>query len=166
MALSGFNHNVGWHEFREVRQRPRGAREDARIRAEYPYTYRVQRQRDGGCRVASVRMRLGVVRSRSWAVRGRKTAALLRHEQGHYNITALGARELYNQLTALTVARCRNLRGAARRLERQIQARVDRANRRYDTQTAHGTNATVQQTWETSIRAAKQRANGTIANLP
>jgi hypothetical protein len=55
---------------------------------------------------------------------------------------------------------------AARRLERQIQGRVDRANRRYDTQTAHGTNATVQQTWETSIRAAKRRANGTIVNLP
>ncbi len=40
-------------------------------------------------------------RSRSWYVNGRDTPLLLRHEQGHYNITFLVARSLCRRLLEL-----------------------------------------------------------------
>jgi phosphoribosylformylglycinamidine (FGAM) synthase-like amidotransferase family enzyme len=37
----------------------------------------------------------------SWVVKGKKTAALLKHEQGHYDISALAARQFHDNALRL-----------------------------------------------------------------
>ena len=157
MALSGFNHSVQWREFRSINQRPAGGAEDAEIIIRtLRFTFRTHQPRGQNCRVT------GAVVS----VRSQKNADLLRHEQGHYNITALGTRDLYNQVLGLTAARCPDINRQAHRLRQQVQAQIDQTNRRYDTRTSHGSNATAQRAWDSSIRSAMLNANGTLANLP
>jgi predicted secreted Zn-dependent protease len=164
MALSGFNHNVRWNEFRLVNQRPTGGTEDAFIRVRWRYNY--NRAGSQSCRVTSATVTIAVDRGSSWVVRGQESLALLQHEQGHYNITALGARDFYNQLLGLTATNCSGINTQAQQLQQLIQTQIDQVNHRYDARTDHGNNAAVQRTWNTSIRSAMQNANGTLANLP
>jgi predicted secreted Zn-dependent protease len=107
-----------------------------------------------------------VDRANSWVVEGYQGDSLLRHEQGHYDIMALGARELYNRVLELTASRCPEINTQDRQLQQQIQAQVDAANIRYDTRTNHGNTASVQQNWEPRIHAIKQNPTGIIMDLP
>ena len=167
MALTGFNHNVRWTEFRPRNTRPAGVDEDAQIRTSTVAGGFRSRQPSGeDCRVTSVDIGLSVDRSRTWVVAGRQSDDLLRHEQGHYDITALGTRELYNRVLEITAPNCSDINGIVQQLQAEIQARIDATDDRYDTRTAHGTVASVQQTWDARIRAAKQNADGTLADLP
>ncbi len=167
MALSGFNHSVQWNEFRTVNQRPAGVQEDAQIKTRtVAFTFRTHQPRGQNCRVTSATVSIAVDRSRTWVVRGRQSADLLQHEQGHYDITALATRDLYNQVLGLTAARCADINTQAGRLQQQIQTQVTQIDRRYDTQTSHGTTPASQRTWNTRIQSAKQNPNGTLANLP
>ena len=110
MAISGFNHNVRWNEFRNRRSRPSGVDEDAQIKTRTVAGQFRTRQRSGeDCRVTSVDIGLSVDRSRTWVIAGRQNADLLNHEQGHYDIVALGTRELYNRVLNLTDPECSNL---------------------------------------------------------
>jgi len=117
-------------------------------------------------RVVSFNTTITVSRSESWVVRGQQSADLLRHEQGHYDITALGAREVHDRSSTLTSAQCPEINREVQQIEGDVQTRINQANRRYDTQTNHGANATVQQRWNTSIRNAMNKNNGTLADLP
>jgi predicted secreted Zn-dependent protease len=116
--------------------------------------------------VTSANIAIAVDRGSSWVARGRESTALLQHEQGHYNITALGARDFYNQLLGLTAPTCSEISTRARQLQQSIQTQIDQANNRYDARTDHGNNSTVQRTWNTRIRSVMQNTNGTLADLP
>jgi len=91
-------------------------------------------------------------------VSGTKTDDLLSHEQGHFDMAGLVAWELYRSLMA---TRAPN----ATELQRRINAHVARARSKlhglsgsatqvgkYDTETAHGTNAGEQRRWKDLIR--------------
>jgi predicted secreted Zn-dependent protease len=166
MALSRFDHNVAWDEFTEVQARPQGETEDASIfiRA-IPFNWATRAGR-GGCRVTRVTLTIRVRPNQSWVVRGRQSATLLNHEQGHFDISALGFREMYNRILALTRPKCRDIDRPAGQIQQEVQQQIDAANIRYDEQTSHGTDAAVQQTWDTAIGNAKSNANGTVADLP
>ena len=167
MALSGFDHSVQWHEFRPVSQRPEGISEDAQMRTRtVAFRFGTQQPRGQDCRVISATVSIAVDGGRSWVVDGRQSDGLLRHEQGHYDIVALGTRELYNRVLTLTAPRCPDINTLARQLQQQMQTQIDAADDRYDDRTNHGNNASVQQTWEARIRSAKQSATGTLADLP
>ncbi len=166
MALSGFNHSLQWSEFRTVNQRPAGVLEDAHIRTSYTSNFSLRQTGREDCEVINPRVTISIDRSNTWVVRGRASADLLRHEQGHYNITALGARDYYNQLVDLTAARCPSINTQAQTLRRQIQTQTDQTNIRYDTRTSHGTNATAQRTWDTRISSAMHSPDGTLSDLP
>lgn len=165
MAITGFNHTVQWGEFREVSQRPADETEDAHIAATYRYSYRTQSSGQH-CRVTGVTTRISVNRNATWVVRAQKSADLLRYEQGHYDITALGAREVDQRIAALSAEQCSSIGSDVQRIQREVQQLIHQKDLRYDNQTSHGTNAAAQQRWEASIRRAKQNASGTLADLP
>jgi len=104
--------------------------------------------------------------SASWVIRGQQTADLLRHEQGHYNITALGALELHNLASVLISPRCSEINQTVQQITTRIQTSINQANRRYDNQTNHGINVAAQRRWDASIQNAMGRNDGTIADLP
>lgn len=166
MAITRFNYNIRWNEFREINQHPRNISEDAEIYVDFSLNYSTRAPDNQDCHVTAVTTALRVNRGKSWVVKNKKTAALLRHEQGHYDITALGAREVYQRILALTAAQCPQIDTESRRIQEEVQRLISLVNIRYDTRTSHGINSTVQQSWELSIHTAKQRADGVLANLP
>ena len=166
MALNGFNHNLRWNEFREVNQRPPNVSEDAEIFISFQPQFSYRSQPNQACRVTTVNTNLSVNRSNSWVVKGRQSAQLLNHELGHYNITALGAREIHKRLSEITADQCSDIQTEANRIQREVQTKINQANIRYDRQTNHGANSAVQTRWDNSINSAKQNINGTLDSLP
>ena len=165
MTMTGFNHSVTWREFRTVQSRRGRVSEDAFIKARKRVTYDFSGSR-GNYRVTGVRAGIVVDRSRSWVVRGGQNADLLRHEQGHFDITALGMREEASRIGALTGRNGRDLTRQATAIRREMNRKIAAANRRYDARTNHSGNRTAQQRWSASIRNAKSRPDGTLDNLP
>jgi hypothetical protein len=85
--------------FSQVRQ-PRIAGRDAftsaTFRANMKYT--TKPDASGKIRFQDVHVTVSMDRGASWVVSGKQTPALLNHEQGHFNITWLAARELCRKL--------------------------------------------------------------------
>lgn len=167
MSLTGFDHRVRWDEFTSRSSRPTGIDEDAQIKTRtVSGGFQSHQPRGEECRIISASIGLSVDPGLTWVVEGHQSDDLLNHEQGHYDITALGTRELYNRVLQITAPRCPDINGLVLQLQTQIQIQIDAADDRYDLRTDHGINATIQQNWDTQIRAAKQNPNGTLANLP
>ena len=99
-------------------------------------------------------MRLTVIAEDTWVVRSAKTDALLAHEQGHFDISGVDARQLMQDLAALRADTTDELqRLVTERIERsrtESQAMSDR----YDVETDHSRNADMQRRWEAAIREA------------
>jgi predicted secreted Zn-dependent protease len=165
MSITKFNHNVQWNEFTEKNQRPNNTQEDAYICATFRYSYNTQSPPKQACHVTAVNISITVSRAESWVIRGQQNAILLRHEQGHYDITALGAREIHDRIFALSATQCSTINSQAQQIEREVQRLITQTNTRYDNQTNHGSNAAAQQRWESSPRNAKQNANGKLSDL-
>lgn len=97
---------------------------------------------------------------------GAVAAALLKHEQGHYDIIALGAREFHNRMASLTAPTEADLVTMINTLDGQIRSRSTNKDALYDTRTAHSVNVAQQSVWNTSISGQKQNLNGNVDGLP
>lgn len=161
----GFDHRVGWREFSRVAERPGSAAEDAEIDLNTDVSY------DwgwGGSNyvVTEVRPTISVNEAASWVLQGKESRALLEHEQGHYDITALGVREEAKLVSELSASSGAHLERARAQIRTRIQRKIDAANDRYDARTNHGDNQAVQRRWLRAISRAKSRDEGTIDDLP
>ena len=165
MALSGLNHTVRWSEFTQKRSRPAGEEEDAYIEVRYGYSYSSQRN-GNAIRISGAVVTIAMRTRNSWSVTSQQTTDLLAHEQGHYDITAIGAREFYNELLTLSAASDTDLKQAASDLNNRYQQQINTANSNYDTQTNHSQNTQQQQQWIRSIATEKQKQDGSLNNLP
>lgn len=165
VTLTGFDHAVGWREFSRFAERQDRGSEDAFIRAATHIDYDYEGT-TGNYAVTGVQARVWVDQGESWVVQGSETDALLAHEQGHFDITALGLREEAHLVDALTGAGAAEIQRQRRRIRRRMQRRINQANERYDARTEHSRNAAVQRRWLRSIAALKERDDGTIDELP
>jgi len=163
--MTGFDHAVAWREFSRFAERQDRAAEDAFIRAATHIEYEFEGTRRNYA-VTTVAARIWVDQAESWVVQGSETDALLAHEQGHFDITALGLREEANLVDALTGRGAADIQRQRRRIRRRMQRRINEANQRYDARTEHSRNAAVQRRWLRSIATLKGRDDGTIDELP
>jgi len=99
-------------------------------------------------------------------VQDKMNAELLKHEQGHYDITALGARELYAGLFKLKAKDVKSLGDDVKELSRRIQRKINTINNRYDNQTDHSKIKAEQEKWNRAIASEKQKPNGSLDSLP
>jgi uncharacterized protein DUF922 len=166
MPLRGFNHDVRWGQFQKRSSPPNGVSTDARTRTQCDLDYTLSQNRDGSFQVTSLEIQISVNSNESWVVRAKTTKELLRHEQVHYDIRALGAREQFTLLTNLREASLKDLEGRINEIGRDIQRKVDGMNIRYDNQTNHSRNVAQQRHWNTRIRAVKSQSAGTLDLLP
>jgi predicted secreted Zn-dependent protease len=165
MAINNFDHEVAWSEFRTVSSRPSGVKEDAEIKANSAVTYRTRR-RGNAVSIVDATVNIVTVTEESWVVSDKKTDILRKHEQGHYDITALGTREFYTQLLLLTADSTNALAVNITTLKEQFQGKIDTCNSRYDKQTNHGNITSQQDIWNQKIAAAKVNPVGVINDLP
>ncbi len=165
MPLTGFDHQIRWSEFQKRNARPNGVDEDAEIHTAAPLNYNYSRGSDGSFRVDTITVRVSVNSSASWVVRTAQNTDLLQHEQGHYDIQALGARELYNRASNVSEGSVRDLQQRISEIGAEVQRKVDRANSRYDSETNHSRNRTQQLSWDRRLSAAKASQTSTLDNL-
>jgi hypothetical protein len=174
-ALEGHDVSLGWGDFKGAvpGALPPGeaAYTEARFDLNFGYDYDTA-SKTKGYRITEVHVQVTLERGNMWAVKSAQTADLLRHEQGHYDIVALLARDLYQELTGWNTAKSpkrfrkeTDLTGAANRLRRtaeQLVKHVGGTEQKvgiYDKQTNHGLDAKAQEKWDKSLAAA--RNNGT-----
>lgn len=82
----------------------------------------------------------------SWVRATAKTAALLKHEQGHFDITELYARKLRKAIRDAKI-NCEDkakAEAAGRKIVDQLEKDYEAAETKYDTDTKDGTDATAQ----------------------
>ncbi|WP_158070029.1 DUF922 domain-containing protein [Cnuella takakiae] len=116
--------------------------------------------------IADIDIKLYLVSEECWVVTKEMSNYLLKHEQGHYDILALSARELYKKLLTLSALNTQQLQESVTQLSEKTQERVKKVDERYDQQTNHSRDKAAQQIWDQKIAAEKQKPDGSIDNLP
>lgn len=164
MSLNGFDIRISWVQFREVSRRPVGVNEDAEITIE-PYLSFRTRNNNGTVEIIEVNTTISVSRSRSWVRTGCKTDWLLNHEQGHFDIAALGMRELYNSLLSVSGSSTSEFNRETTRIQSEVQRKIDEVDHLYDTQTNHGMNSAEQTRWSSRICTLKGSSTGVLNDL-
>src|SRR4030095_5887454 len=101
MPPTNVKYSVSWSDFNHIPARPANAKEDAKIKIHYPYSYDNSRDKNSA-KATSVTMNIEAVTNACGVVSADTTDELLKHEQGHYDITAIGARELYDKISGLS----------------------------------------------------------------
>jgi hypothetical protein len=154
-TLRRWPRSISWREFRDIETQPPGESENAQIHSEAILDEGVTVCRDDGrLRLGRFNVRLRVTEADSWVVTSAKTDALLAHEQGHFDLAGLDARQLMHDLAALRA-------DDATELQRLVTERIARSRTdaqalsdRYDHDTNHGINTARQALWEAAIRQA------------
>ena len=95
----------------------------------------------------------------SWVISSKATAAILRHEQVHFDLNEVYARRLAETLSGVQVSGTtaeNTLSQLGEMIQQTADDILDRLSviqDRYDAETSHGTNASAQAQWESDIRA-------------
>jgi hypothetical protein len=162
MPLQNFQYRISWaNDFTRVDSVPDGSDESAFTQARFRGRFSFVRQADGTWIVRSANsvVSLSMDGVASWVVRGSETADLLTHEQGHFDITALGARDFLNDAVALSGSSANDLQSQIDSARSSNQSTIDSVNSMYDEDpncgTSHGTNAANQQQWNLRINNAR-----------
>jgi len=175
-ALEGHDQTLGWGDFRGAVPKKRTSTEDAytevRFDLNYDYEWDDTKGAAHGYRVNHVQVTVTTDPAKMWSVKSERTAALLQHEQGHYDIVALLGRDLYQELTGWDSAnppkrfrRETDLKDAANRVLRKYKRLSDhiggtpQSDGVYDKQTKHFQDTVVQEKWNKAL--ADARSNGT-----
>ncbi len=173
---------INWQSHFTRVQQPRSGNAEAFTHVDFRPSYRFSSRPDqqGKHRLTNVRVTVSMNKARSWYVVGRNTPLLLRHEQGHYNISFLIARNLCRRLlelewdsSVLTAVGesspqqiTNRLRTDADQLSRNAQQEVTQLNDLYDSagrgaKNADGSiNPSYQTRWDNMINHAIQHDTG------
>ena len=179
-VLEGHGETLGWQDFQAAA--PAGhtgdaALTDARFDAEYDYEWD-DTPSHKGFRVDHVQVTVTLDRASMWADKASRTAELLKHEQGHYDIVALIARDLFNELTGWDSGKLpkrfrkeTDLKSAADRAVRQAKALAARLAGTattvgvYDKQTRHMQDTKAQEEWDKALAAARSSGSRLTASV-
>ena len=173
--MQGFKYTLSWStDFTEVDNAPAGftdrsARTKANITLDPKMTARRDTKDSDYYFVPdTVIVNIKPVQTESWVVKDLKSDALLKHEQIHYNITALGGRDLERKLLALRDESGQELMKKKENLRKEIQDLIDKTNKDYDggvQGTNHGKKDTEQSKWEIHINNLMNKADGELKTL-
>ncbi|RYD94296.1 MAG: DUF922 domain-containing protein [Sphingobacteriales bacterium] len=99
-------------------------------------------------------------KTKSWGLM--KTDYILAHEQGHFDITELCARRLYQELAGHQFER-RTFKAELTRMYNDIVAQKEAMQNTYDNETDHSRNRKVQAEWMTRIEQELEATQGYAA---
>lgn len=166
MAVEGFDNDISWSKFKKRKVRPKASDADGYTYAIYRSSVKFGYGEGKAIVVKSADFVVELDSKESWVVEDKMNDELLKHEQGHYDITALGAREVYAGLFKLQAKDSKALTDSVKDLNDRIQKKIDDTNKRYDKQTDHSRNKVEQEKWNKAISNEKLKPDGSIDNLP
>lgn len=176
MSLHGFRHTLSWSNDFTERDEPPGGKEDLAAFTVAPAdTFGELRARyDSDSELyevisSSVKVKIKMDKSNSWVLRSSKTEKLKKHEQLHYNISALGGRDLERELKLITAGTPEELMQEKHRINSQIQSLITEINKEYDNTILWGTNHgridLHQEVWELHIKKLMNDSNGKLESV-
>ncbi len=166
-TLVGWPRQIAWSEFTDVATRPDGETEDAQVASDTQMPSRHQIVQDQGqLKLAPFTARLVVTRSNSWVVTSKKSDVLLAHEQGHYDITGLIARDMIADIGRAHAGSAADLQQQVTSIQQTAQSLATQLTNQYDTETNHGLKTDRQQKWEAHLAALKQNGSRLTAGPP
>ncbi|MEJ7736633.1 MAG: DUF922 domain-containing protein [Chitinophagaceae bacterium] len=171
MAISGFDYKLSWDkdfpEENKYETRPAGKEYDSETHPKWKLKMYYPKPNGRRVIVRDADISVSLDKKYNWVVKSKMVAELLQHEQGHYDITAILARAFYVALKKLYAPSVDELKEKVRNLEQEFQKAWDHVQEnRYDGQTKHGANKSLQKTWNQKISAEKKKPDGSIDNLP
>lgn len=153
VTIDGWPRQLIWEVFTECPGRPPGEKEVAQIHSEARAPKKVTFYRvDGLLRVTRLRLALRTIAVDTLVVGPLEADELLKHEQGHYDITGLLAGENF----AAKGHRARNLQVHIDRILKKYRHLADTLTKWYGRQTEHSRNWSAQKRWDDQIRNAKR----------
>jgi hypothetical protein len=168
MAVKNWPSKVNWNQFKKVAKAPGGATTVAHIEGEYrnPPGRQFQVVQDGKLfKLTDVNLVLKLIRAETWVIKGKESKDLLAHEQGHWDILGLIAREYHKEIKKLRGTSVAQLQSRFQKLEARIAEKRDNLNSGsggYDTETDHGREKAQQKKWDALIATCK----GSGTDLP
>ncbi|MBT8397231.1 MAG: DUF922 domain-containing Zn-dependent protease [Gemmatimonadetes bacterium] len=162
MAIKNWPSKVTWAQFKKVDKPPGGATTFAHIEGEYrnPPGKQFQVAKVGKhYKLTNVNLVLKVIPAETWVVKGKQDKVLLKHEQGHWDILGLMAREYHREIKKLRANSVKQLKARFKKLEARIAEKRDKLNSGsggYDTETDHGKKKAAQIKWDALIAACKK----------
>ena len=176
MALLGWPKTLAWTDFgKPVSSVPSaytGSHTDCHIEIDIGYSWggTTPVKPGGDFQLKDVKVTVKIDSSATWVLQGVSTGAdrakVLKHEQGHYNIAGITARDVEHALKALRNADAGDLQTDATTTADGIIASGQTEEDTYDDDPAnggtdHGNDVTQQAAWNSKIAAAKS-----LADLP
>lgn len=174
MALKGFNHTINWNnDFTELTSAPTGKSGLVAFTTASAGTSKELKAKGGGgnysIKPSSIEVSVKMVKKDSWVLKDSKTAELLNHEQMHYNISALGGRDLERGLNKLSASSTSELVQKISDLTQEVQGLISKTNEEYDNTklwgTDHGKIKMHQTAWNLHINKLKNDPNGELKSI-
>lgn len=116
--------------------------------------------------VKDVDIKVSLVAVDCWVIDQQQSDSLLKHEQGHFDICAISARDLYKAILAVSAKSTQDLQVEISKLQLKFAQKAALTDANYDNFTNHGSKADIQLQWDQIIETTKKNVNGTIDNLP
>lgn len=176
MSLHGFRHTLSWSSDFTERTEPPPDKEHLVAFTEAPAgTFggmEIKYNSDSELyffKPSKVKVKIQMDKSKSWVLGDAKTEKLKKHEQLHYNISALSGRDLERGLKALTADSPEELVSLRDNLTQEMQNLVDEINKEYDNTILWGTNHgridLHQEVWELHIKKLMNDPNGKLESV-
>lgn len=165
MALYNFNYAISRTQFRKFATTPDGQFYDAALASDFSVSNILLARKGHALVIADADVKIFVDTNRSYVLTSQMSEYLLKHEQLHYDITALAAREYYKKVFELIGKDEFTLHANMYKMRSSLQQIMIGTQRRYDHQTKHDIDKTAQEKWIRNVSTVKQTPNGRIDQL-
>ncbi len=134
-----------WDDFRE---KPQDRRYSAAVFSSFGYDQR--REIVSGVIHVNLAVRVYVVKSASWVFPGRQDVYALNHEQKHFDLVKLISEKFKSKLLSQSLSPD-SYEGIINFEYLEFYREMNRLQKKYDSETGHGTNAEMQRKWNRDI---------------
>lgn len=165
MPLENFNYLLSWADFQKKSIIPEGKDEFAQIHPELIFSNFVLVRKKAGVSISEVDVKISIVSDDCWVVSSKMNPELLIHEQRHYDIIALSARDFYNTVKSMVAKSVKDFQSKVTKLQETSQKDVREIDQRYDEDTDHSKDKKEQEVWNRKIIAVKNNPKGTLNDL-
>lgn len=160
---------LSWTDFAPVDSLPDGSGDEAQTSTTMPGFAGLRPvSANGKFSLPDLTLKVGLDRTQTLVIRSaQKTPELLKHEQGHYDITVLTIRAMAKELEQIKAASTHTLEQELKAIVGKHQQRANMIEVKYDKDTNGSKDTDAQKSWNEAIDAAMQGIGiSTLKGMP
>ena len=165
--VDGWPSDLKWSQFDVIPRRPPKVKEDAQTATSATAGDDISIEHDRkGLKLGQFKVQLTFDSEHSWVLTGKADAALLRHEQVHWNIAGLNAHEIARALKTIHVPTKGALRNAIDSTMGRLNLKAQGQQLWYDDESKHGLDPAGQKKWQDLVAKAIADDNSALPDPP